>query len=217
MTILGAPGSGKGFYGKPIATAWKVDLLTSSRILRAQTNVDLDSGQLVDCQTVCNTLLEYLQSNISQGQHYMMDGFPRTLQQIQIMKERWPPHYQIHAAVHLDIPDFVCQAKMLGRRHCPICHQDFNIAGVYRDGFDLPQQMPTSCDQCRLEPDWTRRPDDTYEIVQERLRLHHKHEQPILDYYKDQNRLLQLTPYRGDKDIPYLQSSMEDWLQSLDD
>jgi adenylate kinase family enzyme len=60
LTIFGPPGAGKGFYGKPLATFWGIPFLSTSSILRqSATALDLDSGKLVDCRTVSDTLLDY--------------------------------------------------------------------------------------------------------------------------------------------------------------
>lgn len=149
MTLLGAPGSGKGFYGRLLAQAWNVPLYSASRILRAATaNNDthgVDSGTLLDCDMVCDALREFLndqhppqQQNIHSNQtitpmpssFFLMDGFPRTLRQIERMHETWPAALCLTTALHLNVPDAVCVAKIQGRRLCTICHQEPNLAHV---------------------------------------------------------------------------------------
>lgn len=225
LTFIGAPGSGKGFYGTPLATAWNVPLLSTSSILRqGLTGADLDSGKLVDCNTVSDTLQTYLSERFPSeaeggSNSFILDGFPRTEKQIELMNKKWPAHLRVHAAFHLNVPDFVCEIKMLGRRHCVMCDRGFNLGAVHEQGFDLPPQLPVpACDRprCNPETNWTRRADDTPDIVQERLRIHHENEKPILDHYKSQGRLIALTPFNGDKDLPWLQSSLEAWLAKLE-
>jgi adenylate kinase len=225
LTFIGPPGSGKGYYGKPLATFWGIPFLSTSSILRQSTTVfDLDSGKLVDCETVSDTLLKYLSSRFSEDgdsgtpSNFILDGFPRTVQQIEIMNRSWPEYLRVHAAVYLDIPDIVCEQKMLGRRKCVTCGKNYNVANVQTDGFDLPPLLPQpTCqvENCNPDTDWTRRPDDTPAIVRTRLTDHRHHEQPILDYYQGQGRLLSLTPYKGSKDMPRIKTSLEEWLSNL--
>ena len=128
LTIIGAPGSGKGFYGRLLAQAWGVPLITTSDVLRQAANIRtnlLDKGKLVDCQVVSNVLLGYLLS--LPEQHYILDGFPRTRLQIQLMTQTWPSHLQVQAALHLNIPDAVCQQKLMGRRHCCVCRRNYPL------------------------------------------------------------------------------------------
>ena len=225
LTFIGPPGSGKGYYGKPLATFWGIPFLSTSSILRQSTTaLDLDSGKLVDCETVSDTLLNYLSTRFSEDDdsgkpsNFILAGFPRTVQQIEIMNRAWPEHLRVHAAVYLDIPDMVCEQKMLGRRNCSRCGKSYNVADVQSDNFDLPPLLPQpTCqvENCNPDTDWTRRPDDTPAIVRERLQVHRHHEQPILDYYQGQGRLLPLTPYKGAKDMPRIKTSLEEWLTNL--
>lgn len=212
LSLLGSPGSGKGFYGRPLAEAWKVPLFTVSTVLRqVLPSASLDDGKLLDDRTVSEALLDFLRD---QSTPYLLDGFPRTLAQVHLMRDHWPT--PIDTALHFAVPDFVCTAKMLGRRHCPKCDKSINVAAVHQDGFDLPPQLPDNyplvCNQDACK--WTIRADDTPEIVSERLRLHHAHEDPIL---RELSHVLSLTPYRGHRDQGMIQERAEAWLSNLTD
>jgi adenylate kinase len=220
LTILGAPGSGKGFYGSRLAHIWKVPLLTASNILREVSSnhkdFDLDSGKLVDCQVVCEIIRDYLKTIQSA---FILDGFPRTRQQIEIMEndENWPFNRRVHAAIKLVVPESVCLAKIMGRRVCIICGKSYNTAGFYQDGFDLPPQLPDKqCKRCDPETDWSQRLDDSNsDIVRQRLSIYREHEQPIVDYFHSKGRLIRFTPYFGERDVPGIQSGVEDFLSGL--
>lgn len=214
-------------------------MFTASSILReSRPDLDLTSGHLIDDHTVTSTLRQYLNEYRTTIQrdddqprnagHYFLDGFPRTLQQIEMMEWEWHIEDQVHFALQLDVPDAICEQKMLGRRQCTKCDKFVNLANVQMMGFDLPPQLPKlkatdhdtefPCDeqQCLPERDWTTRDDDTPEIVQQRLALYRDHEKPILDFYRKQGRLLTFTPYKGQLDIPRLQWTVEAWIRSFD-
>jgi len=157
LCLLGAPGSGKGSYGKILARHWRIPIITVSDILkqRQQSSTQdaaISSGKLVDDHIVSQALLDYFEEQeastakttnlISGGGGYILDGFPRTIQQIQIMDNAWPDHLKINAAVHLNVPAHVCERKLLGRRICTICGNNYNVNGVLFDGFDLPPKLP---------------------------------------------------------------------------
>jgi adenylate kinase len=210
VTLLGAPGSGKGFYGKLLAQKWNAAIISTSDVLRANPTLDLDSGKLIDCQEVSDLLLSYL---LKQQQGYILDGYPRTLQQIELMRNDWPEDRQIEAAIHLNIPDEVCKQKSLGRRICHICKGFPNEADVQYGWFDLPPTRPEDCgDRCDPDQDWSKRKDDTPGIIQERLAIHRQHEDPIIDYYRSKNALLEVIPFNGLKDVPILAETCEEWL-----
>jgi adenylate kinase len=224
LTILGAPGSGKGFYGRRLAQAWQCARYEASALLRRnpQSQELLDSGKLVDCQLVSHTLssaISKAQKDASTdiGDHFIMDGFPRTRRQIDLMEAEWPHRMSITHAVLLDIPESVCIAKISGRRYCDKCQRHFNTVGYYNDGFDLPPVMPTSipCDRdASCDPSlWQQRPDDAnVDIVRQRLHEHAKHEQPIIEYYKQKGRLLRFTAYRGARDVEDMRQCIETWM-----
>lgn len=221
LCILGPPGSGKGFYGRPIASYFQLTFFTASDILRQRRpDLDLTSGKLVDDETVSDAVLDHFREHNTR--HFLLDGFPRTFRQVELMERYWPIEHQVHYAVHLDVPDGVCQQKMIGRRKCSKCKAEYNTANVQTLGFDLPPQMPKEDNDecakhhCNHDTDWTRRDDDILEIVQERLRVHREHETPIVNFYKSQGRLLTFTPFRGELDIPRLQWTLESWLKTFD-
>lgn len=222
LTLLGAPGSGKGFYGRPLSEAWGIPLWTASTVLRASAQAQslLDSGRLVDCQVVSHTLVDFLQTKHNAADAFIMDGFPRTRRQIDLMEATWPNILHVSHAVLLDVPQGVCVAKISGRRYCTKCQRHYNTMGYHQGGFDLPPVMPASipCEHdasCHPDQDWQVRADDVDEdIVRQRLREHQEHEQPIIDYYEQHGRLLRYTPYHGAKDIDDMRQTIETWMES---
>lgn len=231
--------TGKGFYGRYLANAWNVPLFSASKILR-QSSISTDTGRLVDCETVSTVVLQFLKEHVGRGggrrEHlllddtvshdknvvqdtaastnfFLMDGFPRTRQQIDFMNQEWPTEYRITTAFRLDVPDSVCAQKIAGRRVCQICHHEPNTANVATEGFVLPPTIPIVC-QNRCDPaiDWVQRVDDSSdEVIAQRLRDYREHEQPLIDYYKSCSGLCSFTPYFGAKDVPKMQQTIEQW------
>lgn len=219
LTILGPPGSGKGFYGRYLAQYFNLPLLTASSILRSERpDLDLSTGKLIDCQLVSETLRAYVKK---ENRHYLMDGFPRTPKQIQLMEETWPIANQVHFALKLDIPDEICEQKMLGRRKCLKCNKEYNVANVQTLGFDLPPTLPDkNCSECvnyKCNPsEWVQREDDVPHILRHRLKVYRDHERPVVDFYERQGRLFRFTPTRGARDVPKMEMTVEKWLQSFE-
>ena len=219
VTILGPPGSGKGFYGKFLAHHFHAPLLSASSILR-ESGKDVSTGHLLDDHQVARILQKYLvnlfgTSSRQRHHHYFLDGFPRTPQQITLMEEQWHIRLQAHICLHLPVPDAVCHAKMLGRRHCRLCGNSHNTANVQHEDFDLPPQEPKHnpiCVGCETH-DYTTRADDTPTIIQHRLEQYRSYEKDILDFYRQEGRLVQFTPHKGEKDVPRLCMTLEEWME----
>jgi adenylate kinase len=287
ITLIGAPGSGKGTYGRLLSVAWnttpiysasqilresKQDIVVSSSTTTAKTTTtsssivsDLDSGTLVDCEVVSEIILSYIKAkqgeniptttittaNTEQQEpvdeqpvhsHFIMDGYPRTRQQIEIMKQTWPKEYHVTHAVHINIPDYICEAKILGRRKCSKCNGEPNITNVDDGIFCLPPMRPYSCQQriCRPIMHWyvSRNDDMNPTIVQKRLQEYRINEKRILDYYQNidstdndninhtststssttpltrTKNYISITPYNGVDDFLDIQGSIERWLSS---
>lgn len=209
-----------------MAEAWGVPLWTASTLLRASQQAQdlLDSGRLVDCQIVSQTIVDFLQKqqNIDMptpSNACIMDGFPRTRRQIDLMEESWPKPWHVTHAVLLDVPESSCVAKIGGRRYCTKCHKHYNTAGYYEGKFDLPPVLPDTIPcahdpSCNPDKDWQVRADDVdADIVRQRFRQHQEHEQPIIDYYEERGRLLRYTAYHGARDLDDMRQTIEAWMQ----
>lgn len=210
MSLFGAPGSGKGYYGRVLAKAWNVPLYSASIILR-QSSISTDTGNLVDCELVSTTLLNFFQQ--SHTSNFLMDGFPRTRQQIDYMDQEWPEEYRITHALRLEVPDIVCAQKIAGRRVCRICQHEPNSAHVETKGFLLPPMRPSVCEnRCEEGTDWFKRADDvSNDMIAKRLGDYRRHEQPLVEYYQSCGALCSFSPYNGAKDFPLLQQTLEEW------
>ena len=81
--------------------------------------------------------------------------------------------------------------KILGRRICPDCNKNFNVAHIETDdGYYMPPLMPNcsgpnGCDNpnCEAPANFITRDDDTEEVVKNRLAIYDKETLPILDFY----------------------------------
>lgn len=228
LALIGPPGSGKGSYGRFLADYFQIPLVTVSDVLRSQkeSNHQLHAslGQLVDDSVVSQAIFDHLverQEREGYNRGYILDGFPRTLTQIDLMNSIWSTHLRIQAAVWLTVPDTVCQIKLLGRRICIKCGHHWNIASVNWNGWVVPanDDYRNKCPQimlgepCHPERDWTCRSDDTPELIPKRLRLYHEHMDPIVQHFQNQDSLFSFAPMKGFEDVPILQSSLKMWLK----
>ena len=209
IAIIGPPGSGKGSYGRLLAESLSIPIITVSTLLK-QAHLDTSTGKLVDDATVSRILAERLPH-----QPYLLDGFPRTLNQVTLMEREWPIP-SIKAAVSLEVPRQVCLEKLLGRRVCAVCDMSWNVADVQYDQFDLPASMPLNCSRCSPSDDWLQRPDDERTIIEERLDTFYERTVPILEHYEQNRALLRFSPYLGYRDMPRLLLTVTKWLEELE-
>lgn len=216
ISLIGAPGSGKGTYGSMLAARIRNStFLSVGDILREHSEQNanstigramketLRSGALADSSFANEAVLERLKRISHRNSVVILDGFPRNQEQAERLS-KWPHQFQQIAALHFDVPDQICITKLLGRRKCSICKESFNVNGVDVDGFYMPPILPSyeSCPKpCNQETDWKKREDDTEETIRKRMIVYHEQTEPVLRVWSERDRLYTFVPYKGVKDI----------------
>ena len=73
--------------------------------------------------------------------------------------------------------------RITARETCPKCGASYNK-------ISLPSKVEGICDVCGEK--LTQRKDDTIEAGKARLKTYHEQSEPLVDYYKAQNRLFEV-------------------------
>ncbi|XP_044461381.1 probable adenylate kinase 1, chloroplastic isoform X2 [Mangifera indica] len=198
--FLGCPGVGKGTYasrlsnllGVPhIATGDLVrDELASSGPLASQLAEIVNRGKLVSDEIIINLLSKRLEAGEAKGESgFILDGFPRTIRQAEILEKVT----DIDLVVNLKLREEALVAKCLGRRICSECGGNYNVACIDIKGengspglYMAPLLPPPHCATKLIT-----RPDDTEEVVKERLRIYNEMTQPVEEFYRSRGKLLE--------------------------
>jgi adenylate kinase len=187
IVLLGAPGAGKGTQCKHIVARYGLLHLSSGDILRQERAAGtglgkkaqsyMDSGGLVPDEVIVEMMAGAIKKASEAG--FILDGFPRTVNQtVELDKSLACSHQQIDAVLNLKIDDRIVAGRMTGRRSCPQCGAVYHIE-------NLKPKVEEICDN-----DGTRliqRPDDSPEVVTNRLKTYHQQTEPVVDYYKNNN------------------------------
>jgi len=185
IVLLGAPGAGKGTQCKNIAAQYGLLHLSSGDILRQERDAGtelgkkaqsyMDSGALVPDEIMIEMMTQAIDKAPAAG--FILDGFPRTVNQaVELDNSLACSHHEIDAVLNLKIDDGAVAKRMTGRRSCPQCGAVYHIE-------NLRPKVEGVCDY-----DGTRliqRPDDSPEVVANRLETYHQQTEPLVDYYKD--------------------------------
>jgi adenylate kinase len=113
VLMLGAPGSGKGTQGTRLARALGVDHISSGDLLREAVADDTPLGRQVAAHVAAGRLApdelvtEAVLPALSRRTGYVLDGFPRTLEQARGV--------DFDAVVYLDVPEDVLVRRLLAR------------------------------------------------------------------------------------------------------
>ena len=189
-------------------------------MLREASNINVqeqqNKGSLVDCNVVGNAILNALKCNSSgsssnvsnaNGIGYFLDGYPRTLEQAKI-SENWPNHLHLTYAISINVPGEVCVAKIIGRRKCNKCGASINLSNVNHGKFNLPSRIHDCI--CDTNKHWTKRLDDTNDIAWKRFDDFVNKTQPVIEYFREKDRLIEFTPYCGVDDMHLLEELVWD-------
>ncbi|MBR5545506.1 MAG: adenylate kinase [Clostridia bacterium] len=187
IIFLGPPGAGKGTQAQIICQKMGIPQISTGDMLRAaiaaKTETGLkakeymDKGQLVPDAVVIDIVKERLTGEDCQ-KGYILDGFPRTVEQAQSLGT----FAKIDAAINLDVADEVLVARLSGRRVCPLCGAPYHVDRL--NGETLCKVDATPLIQ---------RDDDKPETVLNRLKVYHQKTAPLIDYYRSEGKLMNIT------------------------
>jgi adenylate kinase len=179
--IFGAPGSGKGTYASRLKTRLGVEVISMGDIFREFMKKEtefgknvkqyVEKGLLIPDEIVVGVLRKKI-SEIPSGKGIILDGYPRTIPQAEILKEI----AKIDVILLQNVPDWIIIERLSSRRICKKCNEVYNIRF-------LKPKIENICDKCGGE--LYQRPDDTTEVIKKRIQLYQKMTSPIIDYYKE--------------------------------
>jgi adenylate kinase len=192
VVLLGAPGAGKGTQCKRIVDRYGLTHLSSGDILRQQRAAGtelgkeaqsyMDSGALVPDDVIVEMMADAIKKVPKAG--FVLDGFPRTVNQAsQLAKSLASNGKKIGLVLNLNIDDHVVLQRMTGRRSCPKCGVVYHIE-------NLKPRVEGICDNDGTE--LVQRPDDSPEVVANRLRTYHLQTEPVVDYYRENNTVYEI-------------------------
>lgn len=188
LLIIGAPGTGKGTMSNKIIESYNVVHISTGDMLREsiangrpiglKAQEYMNAGKLVPDEIIHGIIVERLKENdIAQG--FLMDGYPRTLDQAKdlttILDECGK---KIDLVINLNVDEEILKERITGRRLCKNCGEIYHIK-------NKPTKVENICDKCGHE--LSIRKDDTLESLTIRLDEYHNNTQPVIEYYKEQN------------------------------
>ena len=199
LILLGAPGAGKGTQAKKLSGKYGIPKISTGDILREAMQKGtarglnaksyMDSGQLVPDDVVIGIVEEKLKDkDCVKG--WILDGFPRTLQQAQALDRILTGiRTSIGHVLNFEVDEEKIIKRISGRRSCESCQSAYHIY------FNRPKKDGV-CDSC--EGRLIQRNDDKEETVRERLKVYQEKTQPLVNYYSERSLLKKI---EADDDI----------------
>lgn len=212
IVLLGAPGSGKGTQCKSIVDKYGLLHLSSGDILRQERAAGsalgkkaqkfMDAGALVPDDLIIEMMTKAIKKAPAAG--YILDGFPRTVKQAEALDKTLAlADKSIDIIINLEVNDKVVESRITGRRSCPKCGAVYHVKNMKpkKDGL---------CDKDGEK--LVQRPDDTIEVVANRLKTYHQQTEPLVEYYKKSGTVFDIN---AEKDVEEVKIFIFDKLDKI--
>jgi adenylate kinase len=213
VLLLGAPGVGKGTQAKRLMDEFSIPQISTGDLLREHRKDHtplglladelMSKGQLVPDDLVNQMVADRLaKPDTEHG--YILDGFPRTLNQAEWLDSQLVAYMLPVVAVSIVVPQDELLKRVTGRLICPIC-------GTIYNRYSEPPKHPGICDYDGAT--LTQRADDTEPVFWERMKAFEAKTAQVIEYYRSHgNRFAEV---EGDLPVDKVTQSIRATLLAL--
>ena len=216
LILLAVQGAGKGTLAKKLKEKYGYAHISMGDILRERASINdelgnkiknmIDNGIFVPNDVIFEAI-EYKINSSECVNGYILDGFPRNIEQAQGYDELLKKlNRDIGIVINLTIPEDMLTQRIIGRRMCKDCGAIYNI---YNDA--MRPKVEGVCDKCGGE--LYQRDDDNEEAMKIRVATYYEVTAPIIDYYKEKGILYEVPSI----DVNETLVEVENILKSLGD
>lgn len=185
LVLFGPPGSGKGTQAKMLTQSLRFPHISTGDMLREHIKAGdsigikvrdiLKAGQLVSDSLVNEMVTERIaRPDCEQG--FILDGYPRTLSQAEMLTGLLKERGIETMVVHLQVDENKLVSRLTNRRQCPQCGTLYNV-------LLKPPIIPGRCDI-----EGTRliiREDDKEQVIRQRFEAYEKQTRPVLEFFRN--------------------------------
>lgn len=179
LILLGAAGSGKGTLAKQISADFKIPQISTGDLFREivgsgselgeVVNSYINKGALVPNEVTFKVLKNRLeQDDCKNG--YILDGFPRTLDQAKMLAK----FTDVDCVISIELDFETLEKRLVSRRLCPKCGDIDSTAYAGYNGL---------CRKCSTP--LLQRDDDKPEAIKVRLEVYKSQVTPLINFYGD--------------------------------
>lgn len=176
LVILGLPGAGKGTQAGKIAEKYGLNAISTGEILRdaaqekdrfgKEVQEYMSQGELVPDEWMNRLVKEYLEENEVEDD-FILDGYPRTLQQARALEAYLQRKNQtLDAVLFLDVDEDVLRQRLLQRSKSQSLEEHAKSNGEEK-----------------------KRQDDQPEVIKNRLQINKELTESLLEFYQQRNLL----------------------------
>lgn len=200
LILIAAPGAGKGTLSKDLLEKYNYVHISTGDLLREQVakgdelgkkiNEMQTAGKLVTPEIVYSVLENKLNDPACDN-GYILDGFPRNLEQAkEYDKILEKSGRDLGMVILIDIPKEMLVKRITGRYMCKDCGAIYNI---YSE--EMAPKKPGICNKCNGE--LYQRKDDNIESLEVRYQTYLDSTTPLIEFYKNRGVLQAVDGSKG--------------------
>ena len=198
IIFIAPPAAGKGTQSNMLKEKFGYNHISTGDMLREAINSDseigaevkniIDKGELVGDDLIIKLVKDKLTS--LKGKPFILDGFPRTLNQAESLDKILTDDYIV---IYLDLDESEAINRITGRLTCN-CGKSYNV------NIDkLKPKVDGICDNCGSI--LIKRDDDNVESFKVRFKTFLDNTDSILKYYEDKEKLIKIDVNKDVQDI----------------
>lgn len=192
IIFVAPPAAGKGTQARLVSEKYGIPHISTGDLLRAARDGNdehsiiindlLDKGQLIPDHIVIELLKERLeQSDCNNG--YILDGFPRNLEQAKEYEEMLKDiHIKLGNVIVIDLDREIAEQRISSRLICPKCGAVYSTATI-----ENKPKIDNVCDSCSTT--LIHRNDDDVATYGVRYQTYLNDTAPLINYYQDKGVL----------------------------
>ena len=201
IIFIAPPAAGKGTQSKLVSAEYNIPHISTGDLLRDEINSgselgnkiidDMNNGMLVSNDIIVRLLRNRI-SEVDCNNGYILDGFPRNVEQAKIYQDLLNElRIDVGLVIYMDIDKELAMSRSLSRVICSSCGASYNS--------NIPELRPKLdgiCDKCghALKV----REDDNEDTITTRYDTYITETQPLIDYYKEQGILKEVKVEEND-------------------
>ncbi|MGL5900180.1 MAG: adenylate kinase [Lactobacillaceae bacterium] len=215
IILMGLPGAGKGTQAEKITENFgMIHVSTGDMFRQAMSDKTelgktaqnyIDQGHLVPDEVTNGIVKERLGQEDVKAKGFMLDGYPRTLNQAEALDQIVAQlNTNIDQVINIKVDPEILVNRLSGRFICRKCGATYHR--VYN-----PPKVADTCDICGSH-DFYQRDDDRPEVVRNRLKVNIEENTPLIAYYEKQGKL---TNVDGSQAIDVVSQQIQEILKKV--
>ena len=183
IVLIAPPGAGKGTLSEKLVETYNYVHISTGDLIRNHKEYQktIESGSLISDQEIIYMLKNKLKE-INKSKPFILDGFPRTYEQVVHMINLFKDlNINDYIVINFDVEKEILIDRILNRVICNNCKHIYNLKYLNKDNI---------CPKCGNLI--TKRNDDKLSTFNKRYDIYEKNINSILEYLKKENKLFKI-------------------------